>query len=183
MARWKESLDDSHRLAVQSFFEPTEFLRTLRNWILFYFEYEEMRKSVLRQHQRRAVEQITRRCSEPNKQRGLIWHAQGSGKTFTAHVRTSDFGAQGGVPHAQNRLLRCNGNVTDAGSQGPIPALNPLMVGCGSKRSRVKLSITPMEKNREHARQAQKHNHHHLLPPRQRWSGSYGAWRRMRIGP
>ncbi len=83
MARWKESPDDSYRFAVQSFFEPTDFLRTLRDWILFYVEDDEMRKSVLRQHQRRAVELIIERCSEPNKQRGLIWHTQGSGKTFT----------------------------------------------------------------------------------------------------
>ena len=40
-------------------------------------------KSVLRQHQRRAVERIAERCAEPDKRRGLIWHTQGSGKTFT----------------------------------------------------------------------------------------------------
>ena len=83
MARWKERPEDSYRFAVQSFFEPTDFLRTLRDWILFYVEDDELRKSVLRQHQRRAVELIIERCSEQNKQRGLIWHTQGSGKTFT----------------------------------------------------------------------------------------------------
>ena len=83
MARWKESLEDTYRFAVQSFFEPTDFLRTLRDWILFYVEDDEMRKSVLRQHQRRAVDLIIDRCTEPNKKRGLIWHTQGSGKTFT----------------------------------------------------------------------------------------------------
>jgi len=83
MARWKESPEETYRFAVQSFFEPTDFLRTLRDWILFYVEDDEMRKSVLRQHQRRAVELIIQRCSEPNKKRGLIWHTQGSGKTFT----------------------------------------------------------------------------------------------------
>ena len=38
---------------------------------------------MLRQHQRRAVDSIIERCSEPAKRRGLIWHTQGSGKTFT----------------------------------------------------------------------------------------------------
>ena len=38
---------------------------------------------MLRQHQRRAVDRIVERCAEPDKQRGLIWHTQGSGKTFT----------------------------------------------------------------------------------------------------
>ena len=83
MARWKERPEESYRFAVQSFFEPTDFLRTLRDWILFYVEDGETRKSVLRQHQRRAVDSIIERCSEPAKRRGLIWHTQGSGKTFT----------------------------------------------------------------------------------------------------
>ena len=83
MARWKERPEESYRFAVQSFFEPTDFLRTLRDWILFYVEDGETRKSVLRQHQRRAVGRIIERCLEPAKRRGLIWHTQGSGKTFT----------------------------------------------------------------------------------------------------
>ena len=83
MARWKEQPEESYCFAVQSFFEPTDFLRTLRDWILFYVEDGETRKSVLRQHQRRAVDRIVERCAEPAKRRGLIWHIQGSGKTFT----------------------------------------------------------------------------------------------------
>ena len=83
MARWKERPEESYRFAVQSFFEPTDFLRTLRDWILFYVEDGETRKSVLRQHQRRAVDRIVERCSTPSRRRGLIWHTQGSGKTFS----------------------------------------------------------------------------------------------------
>ncbi len=83
MARWKETREESYRLAVQSFFEPTDFLRTLRDWILFYVEDGETRKTVLRQHQRRAADRIVERCAEPAKRRGLVWHTQGSGKTFT----------------------------------------------------------------------------------------------------
>ena len=83
MARWKENQDESYRFAVQSFFEPTDFLRTLRDWILFFVEDGETRKAVLRQHQRRAVDRIVERCAETEKRRGLLWHTQGSGKTFT----------------------------------------------------------------------------------------------------
>ena len=83
MARWKETREESYRYAVQSFFEPTDFLRTLRDWILFYVEDGETRKTVLRQHQRRAVDRIVERCADPGKRRGLVWHTQGSGKTFT----------------------------------------------------------------------------------------------------
>ena len=83
MARWKETQEESYRHAVQSFFEPADFLRTLRDWILFYIEDGETRKTVLRQHQRRAVDRIVERCADPEKRRGLVWHTQGSGKTFT----------------------------------------------------------------------------------------------------
>jgi type I restriction enzyme, R subunit len=83
MARWKQTPDEAYRFAVQSFFEPTDFLRTLRDWILFYVKDNETRKSVLRQHQRRAIEAIIARCAETAKSRGLVWHTQGSGKTFT----------------------------------------------------------------------------------------------------
>lgn len=83
MARWKQTPDEAYRFAVQSFFEPTDFLRTVRDWILFYVLDNETRKSILRQHQRRAIDAIIERCAEPAKTRGLIWHTQGSGKTFT----------------------------------------------------------------------------------------------------
>ncbi len=83
MARWKETQEGNYRYAVQSFFEPTDFLRTLQDWILFYVEDGETRKTVLRQHQRRAVDRIVERCADPGKRRGLVWHTQGSGKTFT----------------------------------------------------------------------------------------------------
>lgn len=83
MARWKQKRDESYRFAVQSFFEPTDFLRTLKEWVLFYVEDGETRKSVLRQHQRTAIDKIVARCQDRKEQRGLIWHTQGSGKTFT----------------------------------------------------------------------------------------------------
>lgn len=83
MARWKQAPEETYRFAVQSFFEPTDFLRTLQHWILFYVQDGETRKSVLRQHQRRAIDAILGRCADPTKTRGLVWHTQGSGKTFT----------------------------------------------------------------------------------------------------
>jgi type I restriction enzyme R subunit len=83
MARWKQAPDEAYRFAVQAFFERTDFLRTLQHWILFYVQDSETRKSILRQHQRRAIDAIVARCADPSKNRGLVWHTQGSGKTFT----------------------------------------------------------------------------------------------------
>jgi len=83
MARWKQQREESYRFAVQAFFEPTDFLRTLQHWILFYVEDGETRKSILRQHQRTAIDNVVERCEDSAKKRGLVWHTQGSGKTFT----------------------------------------------------------------------------------------------------
>jgi type I restriction enzyme, R subunit len=83
MARWKQKREETYRFAVQAFFERTDFLRTLQHWILFYVQDGETRKSVLRQHQRRAIDAVLERCADKKKTRGLIWHTQGSGKTFT----------------------------------------------------------------------------------------------------
>jgi type I restriction enzyme R subunit len=83
MARWKQTPEESYRFAVQSFFEPTDFLRSLERWILFFVQDGETKKSILRQHQRRAIDAIVGRCADPGRTRGLIWHTQGSGKTFT----------------------------------------------------------------------------------------------------
>ena len=119
MARWKESREESYRFAVQSFFEPTDFLRTLRDWILFYVEDGETRKTVLRQHQRRAVDRIVERCATPAKRiADSIWHTQGSGKTFTLLTAArlileskdkfgaSDGGRRGGSPRTGGSALR-----------------------------------------------------------------------------
>jgi type I restriction enzyme, R subunit len=83
MARWKQKPEETYCFAVQAFFEPTDFLRTLQQWILFYVEDGETRKSILRQHQRLAIDKIVARCEDAAKKRGLVWHTQGSGKTFT----------------------------------------------------------------------------------------------------
>lgn len=38
ISKWKQAPDEEYRIAVQAFFEPTDFLRTLQHWILFYVE-------------------------------------------------------------------------------------------------------------------------------------------------
>ena len=48
--RVRQQPERTYKFAVQAFFEPTDFLRTLRDWILFYVEDGETRKSILRQH-------------------------------------------------------------------------------------------------------------------------------------
>lgn len=74
---------DNYEKKVKQFFNPERFLKMLKEWILFYVKDDELRKTILRQHQSRAVEKVVARCADKVKKTGLIWHTQGSGKTFT----------------------------------------------------------------------------------------------------
>jgi type I restriction enzyme, R subunit len=80
---WKDEEAGNFERKVKRFFNRERFLRMLRDWIVFYRKEDELRKIVLRQHQTRAVEKSVARALDPEKSRGLVWHTQGSGKTFT----------------------------------------------------------------------------------------------------
>jgi len=87
IVRWKDTKTGkrpiSYKEAVQSFFERERFLTMLREWILFYVKDDVLEKTVLRQHQTRASLKVVERCADSEKKAGLVWHTQGSGKTFT----------------------------------------------------------------------------------------------------
>jgi type I restriction enzyme R subunit len=76
---------------VKSFVARRRVLRVLTDYILFARKDGELSKIVLRPHQMRAVERCLARAREavraqraaPQRRRGLIWHTQGSGKTYT----------------------------------------------------------------------------------------------------
>ena len=80
---WKEEQPGNYEDRVKQFFDHTRFLRMLRDWILFFTQDDELQKTILRQHQTRAALKVTDRCALPTKKSGLVWHTQGSGKTFT----------------------------------------------------------------------------------------------------
>ncbi|MGC8904490.1 type I restriction endonuclease subunit R [Thermus sp.] len=68
---------------VKTFVAPRRVLRLLTDYILFVRKDGELTKAVLRPHQMRAVEKVLARAKDPGKTRGLVWHTQGSGKTYT----------------------------------------------------------------------------------------------------
>jgi type I restriction enzyme R subunit len=68
---------------VKYFVHPRRMLRLLTDYILFTRKDDELSKVILRPHQMRAVERVLGRVSDTGKLRGLIWHTQGSGKTYT----------------------------------------------------------------------------------------------------
>jgi type I restriction enzyme R subunit len=80
---WKEEHPGAYEDRVKHFFEHARFLRMLKDWILFFVEDDELRKTVLRQHQTRTAVKVVERCADTDNSKGLVWHTQGSGKTFT----------------------------------------------------------------------------------------------------
>ncbi len=80
---WKDEEPGNFEKKVKRFFARERFLKMLGEWIVFYMRDDELRKIILRQHQTRAVEKVVERALDPAKKRGLIWHTQGAGKTFT----------------------------------------------------------------------------------------------------
>ena len=82
---WRLDNDKSLENQVKSFFKIEYVLNFIRDCILFARQDDELRKAVLRPHQVRAAEKVLER-SVSAKKRGLIWHTQGSGKTYTMIV-------------------------------------------------------------------------------------------------
>lgn len=87
---WKEEVGQAtYEEVVKSFFAPKRLIQALLHYILFTREDDELKKVILRPHQMRAIEKVVERASS-KKQRGLIWHTQGSGKTYTMIVAAQE---------------------------------------------------------------------------------------------
>ncbi|MCF6148165.1 MAG: type I restriction endonuclease subunit R [Candidatus Kuenenia sp.] len=68
---------------IKTFCDRQHILDLLKKFILFAEQNEELNKYILRQHQKAAVDKVVARALDHKKNRGLVWHTQGSGKTYT----------------------------------------------------------------------------------------------------
>lgn len=82
---WRDESSGSFEELAKSFLDPKRVIKTITEHILFTRQDDELRKVILRPHQMRAVDSVISRAKE-DKKRGLIWHTQGSGKTYTMIV-------------------------------------------------------------------------------------------------
>lgn len=80
---WKHDQLGQLEAKVKSFLTAEHVLSILQHWILFAEKDEELNKYILCQHQTEAVKRVINRCHDRQRSRGLVWHTQGSGKTFT----------------------------------------------------------------------------------------------------
>jgi len=83
---WKDEGGGDFETLVKTFCDRKRFITLLSDGILFTRQDEELKKVVLRQHQMRAVDKLLGRARDTGKKRGLVWHTQGSGKTYTMIV-------------------------------------------------------------------------------------------------
>jgi type I restriction enzyme R subunit len=80
---WKHEQVGQLEAKVKSFFDIPRVLKLLKDYILFAEKDEKLEKYILAQHQTAAIQLAFQRAHDPVKRRGLVWHTQGSGKTFT----------------------------------------------------------------------------------------------------
>ncbi|KKL86009.1 hypothetical protein LCGC14_1949010, partial [marine sediment metagenome] len=80
---WKQKQIGKLEAKVKSFCDRRHILDMLKHFIVFAEKDEELNKYILAQHQVGAVHRVVDRCLDPERTRGLVWHTQGSGKTFT----------------------------------------------------------------------------------------------------
>lgn len=86
---WKSEEIGNLEAKVKSFYDRQHILDLLKKFILFAEQNEELNKFILRQHQKTAVDKVVERALDPTKTRGLVWHTQGSGKTYTM-IKTAE---------------------------------------------------------------------------------------------
>ncbi len=74
---------------IKTFFDIKHVLNLIEKYIMFIEKDEELTKIVLREHQANAVEAVLTRALKEDATKGLVWHTQGSGKTFTM-IKTAE---------------------------------------------------------------------------------------------
>ena len=83
LLNWRdETAGADYEALCKTFVHPERVLRMLTDFILFTRRDDELSKVVLRPHQMRAMDKVVERAAS-GQRRGLVWHTQGSGKTYT----------------------------------------------------------------------------------------------------
>jgi type I restriction enzyme R subunit len=80
---WKDEEVGKLEAKVKNFCAIPQVFAFLKDYIVFVEKDEGLNKYILRQHQTGEVEATVSRAPAPGRTRGLVWHTEGSGKTFT----------------------------------------------------------------------------------------------------
>lgn len=80
---WRDEAAGNYEDLVKAFAAPERVLRIISDFIVFSDIDGELKKFVLRPHQMRAADRVVERAKDVVRRRALVWHTQGSGKTYT----------------------------------------------------------------------------------------------------
>jgi type I restriction enzyme R subunit len=80
---WRDEVTGNYEDLVKAFVAPERVLRVISDFIVFSDIDGELNKFVLRPHQMRAADRVVERAKDPSRRRALVWHTQGSGKSYT----------------------------------------------------------------------------------------------------
>jgi type I restriction enzyme, R subunit len=119
---WRDEVQGNYEELVKAFVAPERILRMISDFILFINVDGELNKFVLRPHQMRATDKVVARAKDREKRRALVWHTQGSGKTYTmitaAKLLIEDPALE--HPNAATAWPIPSSNIA-AGSLAPLP--------------------------------------------------------------
>ncbi|PIU55946.1 MAG: deoxyribonuclease HsdR, partial [Chloroflexi bacterium CG07_land_8_20_14_0_80_45_17] len=84
--RWRAENGYNFERLTKTFLQREEILKSLQDYIVFLRIDDELKKYILKQHQRRTIDKILERVLKGEKNKGLVWHTQGAYKTLTMIV-------------------------------------------------------------------------------------------------
>jgi len=84
--QWRAENGYNLERLTKTLFQREGILKSLQDYIVFLTIDDELKKYILKQHQRRTISKILERVLTSDKNKGLVWHTQGAYKTLTMIV-------------------------------------------------------------------------------------------------
>lgn len=119
---WKSDQIGQLEAKIKSFCDRQHILDLLKKYILFAEQNEELNKYILAQHQTAAVELVVERALDPVKKRGLVWHSQGGGKSWTM-IKTAELLVKAPTAEKPTILLMIDRNELEDQMVGNLSSL------------------------------------------------------------
>jgi type I restriction enzyme R subunit len=118
---WKGDKVGELEHKIKTFFDISHILNLIEKYIMFIEKDEQLSKLVLREHQANAVEAVLTRAVKDDATSGLIWHTQGSGKTFTI-IKTAELLFKSNEADKPTIILMLDRNELEGQMEGNLTA-------------------------------------------------------------
>ena len=118
---WKGDKVGELENKIKTFFNIEHILNIIEKYIMFIEKDEILSKIILREHQANAVEAVLKRALGEEKAHGLIWHTQGSGKTFTM-IKTAELLFKSSAADKPTVIMMLDRNELEGQMEGNLTA-------------------------------------------------------------